>query len=166
MNDLIRPALYDAWHAVEPVRPRDGAARRWQIVGPVCESGDFLAHDRELALAEGDLSPCARPAPTAFVMSSNYNSRPRACEVIVDGDRVHLARPRESVADLFARESIAALTRGRARCTSPNRRATRGFSVCESATIANSQRSESARILAIQQNVARIQAAGSSGFVK
>jgi diaminopimelate decarboxylase len=105
MNDLLRPALYAAWHPVEPVRPRAGAARRWQIVGPVCESGDFLAHDRELALATGDLLVLRAAGAYGFVMSSNYNSRPRACEVIVDGEQMHLARPRERVADLFAHES-------------------------------------------------------------
>ena len=104
MNDLIRPALYDAWHAVDPVCPRADPPRRWQIVGPVCESGDFLAHDRDLALAAGDLLTVRAAGAYGFVMSSNYNSRPRACEVIVDGDRVHLARQRETVADLFARE--------------------------------------------------------------
>ena len=106
MNDLLRPALYDAWHPVEPVRRRDHPARRWQIVGPVCESGDFLARDRDLALAAGDLLAVRAAGAYGFVMSSNYNSRPRACEVIVDGDRVHLARPRETIAELFARESM------------------------------------------------------------
>jgi diaminopimelate decarboxylase len=106
MNDLLRPALYDAWHSVEAVRPHAGAARRWQIVGPVCESADFLARDRELVLAGGDLLAVRGAGAYGFVMSSNYNSRPRACEVIVDGDRVHLARPRERAADLFAHESV------------------------------------------------------------
>ena len=105
MNDLIRPALYDAWHDVEPVRPRAGAARRWQIVGPVCESADFLAHDRELALAEGDLLAVRQAGAYGFVMSSNYNTRPRAAEVVVDGMHAHLARSRETIGDLFARES-------------------------------------------------------------
>jgi diaminopimelate decarboxylase len=105
MNDLLRPALYAAWHPVEPVRPRTGEARRWQIVGPVCESGDFLAHDRELVVAAGDLLAVRAAGAYGFVMSSNYNSRPRACEVIVDGDRVHLARPRERVAELFEHET-------------------------------------------------------------
>src|SRR5439155_998250 len=85
MNDLIRPALYDAWHDVEAVRPRADATRRWQIVGPVCESADFLAHDRDLALAPGDLLAMRSSGAYAFAMSSNYNSRPRACEVVVDG---------------------------------------------------------------------------------
>jgi diaminopimelate decarboxylase len=106
MNDLLRPALYNAWHPVDAVRPRDGTARLWQIVGPVCESGDFLAHDRELALVAGDLLAVRAAGAYGFAMSSNYNSRCRASEVIVDGDRVHLARPRERVADLFANESI------------------------------------------------------------
>jgi len=106
MNDLLRPALYDAWHSVEPVRPHGGAARRWHIVGPVCESADFLARDRELVLAAGDLLAVRGAGAYGFVMSSNYNSRPRASEVIVDRDRTHLARPRESAADLFAHESM------------------------------------------------------------
>jgi diaminopimelate decarboxylase len=106
MNDLIRPALYDAWHPVDPVRPRDGPARCWQIVGPVCESADFLARDRSLALAAGDLLAVGAAGAYGFVMSSNYNSRPRAAEVVVDGAAAHLARPRESVAELFARESM------------------------------------------------------------
>ena len=107
MNDLIRPALYDAWHDVEPVRPRDDAPRRWQIVGPVCESARFpRARPRSRARAPATCSPCARRGAYGFAMSSNYNSRPRACEVVVDGDRVHLARPRETIADLFARESV------------------------------------------------------------
>jgi diaminopimelate decarboxylase len=106
MNDLIRPALYDAWHDVEAVRPRTEPPRRWQIVGPVCESADFLAHDRELALATGDLLAVRSTGAYAFAMSSNYNSRPRACEVVVDGKNAHLARSRETIADLFARESL------------------------------------------------------------
>ncbi len=105
MNDLLRPALYDAWHPVEVVRPRTGKPRRWQIVGPICESGDFLAHDRDLVLAEGDLLAVRAAGAYGFVMSSNYNTRPRACEVIVDGDRVHLARPRERIVELFEHES-------------------------------------------------------------
>ncbi len=105
MNDLIRPALYDAWHPVDPVRPRTGAAVRWQIVGPICESADFLAADRDLALAQGDLLAIGAAGAYGFAMSSNYNSRPRAAEVIVDGERVHLARSRERVDELFEHES-------------------------------------------------------------
>ncbi len=105
MNDLLRPALYDAWHEVRPVRPRDGPPRAWQIVGPVCESADFLARDRELALAEGDLLAILSAGAYAMAMSSNYNSRPRAAEVLVDGDAMHLVGRRETVGELFARES-------------------------------------------------------------
>ena len=105
MNDLIRPALYDAWHPVEAVRSRGGPTRRYQVVGPVCESADFIARDRDLAIEPGDLLAVGAAGAYAFAMSSNYNSRPRACEVIVDGDRAHLARPRETIAELFARES-------------------------------------------------------------
>jgi diaminopimelate decarboxylase len=106
MNDLLRPALYDAWHDVRPVRPREGAMRRWQIVGPVCESADFLAHDRDLALVEDDLLAIDSAGAYAMSMSSNYNSRTRAAEVIVDGTDVHLVRHRETIDELFAHESV------------------------------------------------------------
>ena len=106
MNDLLRPALYDAWHPVDAVRPRAGDVQRWEIVGPICESGDFLAEDRHLALAPGDLLAIGAAGAYGHVMSSNYNSRPRACEVVVDDRRTHLARRREAVADLFAHESL------------------------------------------------------------
>ena len=96
---------YNAWHAVDAVCPRDGEPRRWQIVGPVCESGDFLARDRDLALVPGDLLAVRGAGAYGFVMSSNYNSRPRACEVMVDGACAHLVRARETLADLFAREA-------------------------------------------------------------
>jgi diaminopimelate decarboxylase len=105
MNDLLRPALYDAWHEVRPVRPRNERPRTWQIVGPVCESADFLARDRELALAEGDLLAILSAGAYAMAMSSNYNSRPRAAEVLVDGGTMHLVGRRETVGELFARES-------------------------------------------------------------
>jgi diaminopimelate decarboxylase len=105
MNDLLRPALYDAWHDVRPVRPRDGRPETWEIVGPVCESADFLAHERALALADGDLLAIATAGAYAMSMSSNYNSRPRAAEVLVDGARALPIRARERVDDLFATES-------------------------------------------------------------
>jgi diaminopimelate decarboxylase len=105
MNDLIRPALYAAWHAVEPVRPHPGEPERWDIVGPVCESADFLAHDRALALAPGDLVAIRSAGAYAMSMSSNYNARPRAAEVMVDGDRMHLVRRRESAAELALLEA-------------------------------------------------------------
>lgn len=105
MNDLLRPALYDAWHDVRPVRPRDTPSQVWQVVGPVCESADFLARDRDLALDEGDLVAICSAGAYAMAMSSNYNSRPRAAEVIVDGKTAHLVRPRETIAELHAHES-------------------------------------------------------------
>ena len=105
MNDLLRPALYDAWHDVRPVRRCNERPRIWQIVGPVCESADFLARDRKLALAEGDLLAILSAGAYAMVMSSNYNSRPRAAEVLIDGNAMHLVGRRESVGELFARES-------------------------------------------------------------
>ena len=104
MNDLLRPALYDAWHGVDAVRPRTGSAVSWDIVGPVCESGDFLALERPLAIAEGDLLAVRAAGAYAMSMSSNYNARPRACEVLVDGDAAHLIRRRETVAELYAHE--------------------------------------------------------------
>jgi diaminopimelate decarboxylase len=106
MNDLLRPALYDAWHPVEPVRPRDDAPRTWDVVGPVCESADFLARGRDLALAPGDLLAVRVAGAYAMAMSSNYNARPRACEVMVDGARVHRIRRRETLDDLIAHESL------------------------------------------------------------
>jgi len=105
MNDLLRPALYDAWHGVDPVNPRATGTRQWDIVGPVCESADFLAQDRALALEEGDLLAVRAAGAYAMAMSSNYNARPRACEVVVDGEATHLARRREHVDELFAAES-------------------------------------------------------------
>jgi len=104
MNDLLRPALYDAWHPVSSVRPRDASKLRWDIVGPVCESGDFLARDRELALAEGDLLAVGAAGAYGMTMSSNYNARPRACEVVVDDSSMHLVRRREHPDELFAAE--------------------------------------------------------------
>ena len=106
MNDLIRPALYQAWMDVTAVKPRDSAARKYDIVGPICETGDFLAKDRELALEEGDLLAVHSAGAYGFVMSSNYNTRGRAAEVLVDGDQVFEVRRRETVAELFAGESL------------------------------------------------------------
>jgi diaminopimelate decarboxylase len=105
MNDLARPALYDAWHDILPVVPRAGATQDWEIVGPVCESGDFLGHGRPLALAAGDLLAIMSAGAYGMAMSSNYNTRPRAAEVMVDGDAAHLVRRRESVEELYALES-------------------------------------------------------------
>ncbi|NMG28671.1 diaminopimelate decarboxylase [Aromatoleum evansii] len=105
MNDLARPALYDAYHEVVAVQPRAGEVKNYEIVGPICESGDFLAHDRELAVEEGDLVALLSAGAYGMAMSSNYNTRPRAAEVMVDGDRVHLIRRRETVESLYALES-------------------------------------------------------------
>ena len=107
MNDLIRPALYSAWMGIDAVKPRsDVAAQAWDLVGPVCETGDFLGKDRELALAEGDLLAVRSAGAYGFVMSSNYNTRPRAAEVLVDGETTHLVRRRETVSELLAGESL------------------------------------------------------------
>ena len=106
MNDLIRPALYQAWMDVVPVQPREGKSRPYDIVGPICETGDFLAKDRELALAEGDLLAVRSAGAYGFVMSSNYNTRGRAAEVLVDGDQAFEVRRRESVQELYAGESL------------------------------------------------------------
>ncbi len=108
MNDLMRPALYDAYHDIKAVTPRNEAAVNYEIVGPVCESGDFLGHDRELALQEGDLLAIMSAGAYGMSMSSNYNTRPRAAEVMVDGNQCHLIKKREQIADLFANESILA----------------------------------------------------------
>ncbi len=106
MNDLLRPALYGAWQQIIPVQPRPGQGRRYDVVGPVCETGDFLGKGRELNLAPGDLLSVRSAGAYGFVMSSNYNSRPRAAEVMVDGDRAYLVRPREMAEDLYGRERI------------------------------------------------------------
>ncbi len=108
MNDLMRPALYDAWHDIVPVA-KVGAGdtpMSYEIVGPVCESGDFLGHDRMLALNEGDLLAILSAGAYGMAMASNYNTRPRAAEVMVDGGDVHLIRRREEIAELFALESV------------------------------------------------------------
>ena len=106
MNDLMRPALYDAWHPIVPVRESARAAARWEIVGPVCESGDFLGRDRLLSLESGDLLAILCAGAYGMSMSSNYNTRPRAAEVIVDGSDIHIVRARESIADLMRGESL------------------------------------------------------------
>lgn len=108
MNDLLRPALYDAWHEVLPVRRAESGTGEevYDIVGPICESGDFLARERRLAAAAGDLLALMCAGAYGMVMSSNYNSRPRAAEVLVDGREAHLVRRRETTAALYALESI------------------------------------------------------------
>jgi diaminopimelate decarboxylase len=108
MNDLIRPPLYGAWHEVRPVREAESAAAHcvYDVVGPVCESADFLAKDRRLAAHEGDLLAIMSTGAYGMAMSSNYNSRPRAAEVLVKGDNAHLVRSRETVEQLFALERL------------------------------------------------------------
>lgn len=107
MNDLMRPALYDAYHEIVAVTPAKHADTKvYEIVGPVCESGDFLGHDRSLSLKEGDLLAIMSAGAYGMSMASNYNTRPRAAEVMVDGNQTHLIRARENVADLYAGEKI------------------------------------------------------------
>jgi diaminopimelate decarboxylase len=107
MNDLIRPALYEAWMDIQPVRPRqDGGAQRYDVVGPVCETGDFLGKERALNVAPGDLLAVLSAGAYGFSMSSNYNSRGRAAEVMVDGNRFYLVRARETIADQMRGESL------------------------------------------------------------
>jgi len=106
MNDLARPAMYQAYHAIEPAVPRQDTPRVYDVVGPICESGDWLGRDRSLAVRPGDLLAIRSAGAYAFVMSSNYNTRPRAAEVMVDGGSVHVVRARETLAELLAGESI------------------------------------------------------------
>ncbi|MCA1247416.1 diaminopimelate decarboxylase [Massilia sp. MS-15] len=106
MNDLMRPTLYQAWMGVQPVVPREGDKLTYDVVGPVCESGDWLARERDLAVAPGDLLAIMTAGAYGMTMASNYNTRGRAAEVMVDGDRVQLIRQREHPADLFALESM------------------------------------------------------------
>ena len=106
MNDLARPAMYEAYHAIEPVVQRDGDRHVYDIVGPVCESGDWLGRDRELAVEPGDLLAIRSAGAYGFAMSSNYNTRARAAEVMVDGDKAYVVRKREEVKDLFAGETV------------------------------------------------------------
>lgn len=106
MNDLMRPALYDAYHAILPVQISSSLAQKYEVVGPICETGDFLGHAREMALTQGSLLALMSAGAYGMSMSSNYNTRPRAAEVMVDGALVHLIRERETVSQLFAGEKI------------------------------------------------------------
>lgn len=107
MNDLLRPALYSAWQAIIPVEPRvQGQPRCYDVVGPICETGDFLGKDRALNIEPGDLLAVRSAGAYGFAMSSNYNSRPRAAEVMVDGSRFQVVRRRETVAELYAGEAV------------------------------------------------------------
>ncbi|NDE43870.1 MAG: diaminopimelate decarboxylase, partial [Burkholderiaceae bacterium] len=104
MNDLMRPALYDAYHAIVPIKSESGKAITYDVVGPVCESGDWLGKDRALAVQEGDVLAILSAGAYGFVMASNYNTRGRPAEVMVDGDQAHLVRERETTNSLFANE--------------------------------------------------------------
>lgn len=107
MNDLLRPALYQAWMDIKPLEVNsDVTEKAWNIVGPVCETGDFLGKDRRLALSAGDRLAVLGAGAYGFVMASNYNTRPRAAEIMIDGDQMRLVRERETVADLFKHEHL------------------------------------------------------------
>lgn len=106
MNDLMRPAMYEAWHGVQPVVQRPAHPQTYDVVGPVCESGDWLARSRSLAIEEGDLLAILSAGAYGMTMASNYNTRGRAAEVMVDGDRMHLVRQREQPEQLFALEKL------------------------------------------------------------
>lgn len=106
MNDLMRPALYDAYHEIVEVRKATGGGETYEIVGPVCETGDFLGHDRRLDAKQGDLLAIHSAGAYGMSMSSNYNSRPRAAEIVVDGASLHLVRERETVSQLMAAEKL------------------------------------------------------------
>ncbi|MGF6766419.1 diaminopimelate decarboxylase [Paraburkholderia sp. GAS33] len=106
MNDLARPAMYEAYHGIEPVVKRDSPAHVYDVVGPVCESGDWLGRERLLAIEPGDLLALRSAGAYGFVMSSNYNTRPRAAEVMVDGEKAYVVRAREEVKQLFSGETV------------------------------------------------------------
>ncbi|AIU68366.1 diaminopimelate decarboxylase [Vibrio coralliilyticus] len=106
MNDLMRPALYQAWQDIVPVNPREGEPVTYDLVGPICETGDFLGKDRALVLQENDLLAVRSAGAYGFVMSSNYNTRTRVAEVMVDGNKAHLVRQREELSSLWALENI------------------------------------------------------------
>ena len=107
MNDLVRPSLYSSWQAIIPVEKQSSAVEQeWDIVGPVCETGDFLGKQRQLSLQQGDLLAIRSSGAYGFTMSSNYNSRPKLAEIMVDGEAVHLIRERESIEQLWAGEHL------------------------------------------------------------
>jgi diaminopimelate decarboxylase len=106
MNDMLRPALYQAWMDIQPVSGSKAPTKTYDVVGPVCETGDFLGKDRSLAIAEGDCLCLFSAGAYGFVMSSNYNTRPRAPEIMVDGDQAHLVRARETIQDLVRGEQL------------------------------------------------------------
>lgn len=106
MNDIMRPALYSAWQDIIPVNNKDGQSQRYDIVGPICETGDFIGKDRELIIEAGDLLAVRSSGAYGFTMSSNYNSRPRVAEIMVDGETAHVVRKRETIESLYENEAI------------------------------------------------------------
>ncbi len=106
MNDLIRPTLYSAWMRIVNTKSSNAPVRNYDIVGPICETSDFLGKDRELSLTSGDILAVLQAGAYGFTMSSNYNSRPRACELLIDNDQVHVIRQRETIESLFALETM------------------------------------------------------------
>jgi diaminopimelate decarboxylase len=106
MNDLPRPAMYQAYHQIVPLQPRDEATGVWEVVGPICESGDWLGHDRALAPRQGDLLAVLSAGAYCMSMARNYNSRGRAPEVLVDGAQSHLIRRRETIAEQMQQEQL------------------------------------------------------------
>ena len=106
MNDLPRPAMYQAYHQIVPLKPRDTTPQTWEVVGPICESGDWIGHDRDLSVAQGDLLAVMSAGAYCMSMASNYNTRNRAAEVLVDGSQAHLIRARESYDDQMRLERL------------------------------------------------------------
>jgi hypothetical protein len=106
MNDLVRPSLYRAWHDIIPVEQRAGEPRTYDVVGPVCETGDFLGKERQLVLVAGDLLAVRTAGAYGFTMASNYNTRPRPAEIMVDGSDIHCIREREQISDLWRGEHL------------------------------------------------------------
>jgi diaminopimelate decarboxylase len=104
MNDLVRPAMYDAWMGITPCALHDRQPELWDVVGPICESGDWLGRERSLAISEGDLLAVTSAGAYAMAMASNYNSRPRAAEVMIDGAAARVIRQRETIESMFAAE--------------------------------------------------------------
>jgi diaminopimelate decarboxylase len=110
MNDQPRPAMYQAYHHIVPLKPRSPAPETWEVVGPICESGDWIGHDRDLSVQQGDWLAVLSAGAYCMSMASNYNTRNRAAEVLVDGTQAHLIRERESYADQIRLEHLPVLT--------------------------------------------------------
>ena len=106
MNDLPRPAMYQAFHEIVSLKPRADAPVLWEVVGPICESGDWIGHDRSMAVQSGDLLAVMSAGAYCMSMASNYNSRGRAAEVLVEGDQAHVIRVRETIADQIQHEKL------------------------------------------------------------